>query len=124
MYYEASTNNFPISFPYPMHLLNIKEEDDTLIDTILLCKDKVKADTLKYIDDIINLINSGKHSYDQIIVNMGEYPADADRYEYFEYFLDKIRNPISIIGTYPTVNFKRVGRFNNFINGQNIRILI
>ena len=123
MYYEASTNNFPISFPYPMHLLNIKEEDDTLIDTILLCKDKVKADTLKYIDDIINLINSGKHSYDQIIVNMGEYPADADRYEYFEYFLDKIRNPISIIGTYPTVNFKRVGRFNNFINGQNITIL-
>lgn len=123
MYYEASTNHFPVSFPYPMHLLNIKTEGDILIDAILDCKDKVKADTLAYIDEIIGLINSNAHLCDEVIVNMGEYPADADRYEYFEYFLSNIRQPISIIGTYPTVNFKRVERFNNVINGSNVMIL-
>ena len=97
MQYDASTNKYPMSFPLPMLLLNIKQDGDELVDLILECKDKNKVGKFESVDKLLNKINTFySTSYSEIIVNMGEYPADADRYEYFEYFLDNIKVPIFV----------------------------
>ena len=123
MQYDASTNKYPISFPIPMLLLKIKQDGDELIDLILQCKDSIKEDKFKLIDVVIDTVNNNSKDYNQVIVNMGEYPADADRYEYFEYFLKKIKVPISIMGTYPHINSERALKFNSPIIGDIISIL-
>jgi hypothetical protein len=83
MQYDASTNKYPMSFPLPMLLLNIKQDGDELVDLILECKDKNKAGKFESVDNLLNKINTSWDTYSGVIVNMGEYPADADRYEYF-----------------------------------------
>ena len=123
MQYDASTNKYPMSFPLPMLLLNIKQDGDELVDLILECKDKNKAGKFESVDNLLNKINTSWDTYSGVIVNMGEYPADADRYEYFEYFLDNIKVPIFVMGTYPTINRERVLSFNSSLAESNISIL-
>jgi len=123
MQYDASTNKYPMSFPLPMLLLKIRKDGDELIDLILKCRDTNKEGKFEAIDEVVDKVNKSWSNYSEVIVNMGEYPADADRYEYFEYFLDKTSVPISIMGTYPTINSERALSFNSPIVGNNITIL-
>lgn len=123
MQYDASTNKYPMSFPIPMLLLKIKQDGDELVDLILQCRDVDKEHKFKLIDSVINKVNDTFTDYDDVVVNMGEYPADADRYEYFEYFLNHINVPISVMGTYPNINSERIMKFNSSLTGKKITIL-
>lgn len=123
MCYDASTNKYPISFPLPMLLLNIKQENDDLLDLILETRDMVKEAKLTRLAKLVDDINNRLHTYDEIIVNMGEYPADADRYFYFEFFLGLLTKPVSIMGTYAEINGERALQFNNIIKGNIVNVL-
>lgn len=123
MFFDASTNKYPISFPLPMLLLNIMKPDDVLIDLVLEGRDMVKAEKMKRIDEIVDIIHTNADTYDEFIINMGEYPADADKFEYFEYFLNLINAPIKVMGFYPDIFKSRVDAFNGITRGNNITIL-
>lgn len=116
LWYEASTNKYPKSLSMPLLLLKIKRPEDTLIDLTPICWRLKKDEKYKEIDKVIELAEN----FDgEVIANMGEYPADADKYEFFEYFLKKIKRKVSVMGTYPTIFNKRI---DGFI-GNNIKIL-
>lgn len=123
MFFDASTNKYPMSFPIPMLLLNIKEDGDDLLDLVLEGREMVNEQKLQRIDEIANLINNNTKGYDEFIINMGEYPADADKFNYFEYFLNLINVPISVMGPYTHIFKERVEKFNGFLRGNNIKIL-
>jgi radical SAM superfamily enzyme YgiQ (UPF0313 family) len=96
--YEASTNKYSRYFPFPLALLKYKEEGDELIDLNLMCYDIKKEEKYKILDEYLEKLNSSE--YDEYFVQVGDYAPDADKYEYFEYFLERFEKPCKLIGPY------------------------
>jgi pyruvate-formate lyase-activating enzyme len=95
--YEASTNNYPRYFPYPLNLMAIRKEGDTLFDMNLKCFKKKRADKYAIIDLCLKYF---KKINQEFILNCGDYPPDGDKWEYFEYFIRKLNKPVTIYGPY------------------------
>ncbi len=95
---EASTHKYPAMFPYPLLILNAKEQEDVVID---LVKDTFKQNAAykkQRIDQLITTLTP-KQSY---VVNCGEYAPDGFYYKWVEYFLKQISFPVKIMGPYAT----------------------
>jgi len=113
MLYNASTNKYPKYFPYPLLLLkqakNLNESYD-LLDLNLMAYDRQadKAGKLEILEDCLKFIDKNKDKYTKIIVNMGEFPPDADKNEFFDKFINLIKTPVSIMGIYPTVEKHKI----------------
>jgi hypothetical protein len=126
MLYNASTNKYPKYFPYPMLLLkktqnlNLSPKDWSIMDLNYMAyseeadydkKMQILADCLKFISD-------NRDKYEGIYVNMGEFPPDADKNEFFDQFINLVKAPVKIMGIYPTVEKQKVEdmlMFNDYV---------
>jgi radical SAM superfamily enzyme YgiQ (UPF0313 family) len=98
MIVEPSTSKYAIMFPYPMLLLKIKQEGDTILDLNFLSFEKTASEKEKIINECLSILEN--HNYDHIIVNVGEYAPDGHYSKWIEYFLKKVKTPIEIMGPY------------------------
>lgn len=96
--YDASTNNYVKYFPYPLELLKYKEEGDTLIDLNCEAFEKTKDAIYTLLDMHLDILNNKK--FDECLVLCGNYGPDGDKYEYFEYFLNRFKHPVQLMGPY------------------------
>ena len=95
--YEASTNKYSRYFPLPLNLLAMKGNGDILLDLNRLCFDKKKEEKYKILDTAIAKIKNKKAGF---ILNCGDYPADGDKWEYYEYFIKNLNRPVTLFGPY------------------------
>jgi hypothetical protein len=109
--YEASTNNYSKYFPFPLALLKYQEQGDCLVDINWMCYDKKKEEKYAILDAQLEIINED-HRYDEYYVQVGDYAPDGDKYEYFEYFLERVTKPVKLIGPY-CVFKDRIAKFPN-----------
>lgn len=108
MLHSASTDKYEKYFPYPLHLLKLFEDGDKLIDINLKCFNKKNEEKIKIIDETLDFICDNYDKYDKIIVCAGSYIPDADKKEYYRYFLNKIRLPIILTGPYVDIFEKEI----------------
>lgn len=108
--YEASTNNYSKYFPFPLSLLKHKKENDVLIDINRECYKLKKEEKYNILDKYVDMVNSSE--YDDYLFQVGDYAPDGDKYEYFEYFLDKIEKNVKLLGPY-CVFKDRISKFKN-----------
>jgi len=107
--YIASTNNYSKYFPFPLALLKYMKQGDDLFDLNLLAYQKKKEEVYAIIDNFIN--SSDKfEQYDEILVQVGDYAPDGDKYEFFEYFLERFKHPVKLLGPY-CIFEKRIARY-------------
>ena len=106
--YDSSTNNYPRYFPNPLNLIKFANDNDVLLDFNLEAFKKNKEQKEEIIARAAKIINESLLIYKEIIINCGEYAPDGAFYEYFESLLDKIKIPVSLIGSYPAVFPERV----------------
>jgi radical SAM superfamily enzyme YgiQ (UPF0313 family) len=119
MLYDASTNKYPKYFPHPMLLLKYASKFDepyTLLDLNLQAYNlKMNTDSkLKELNAIIEHINNLNDMYSEVVINMGEFPPDADKNKYFDIFLNKIKRSIKVMGMYPTIEKKKFEKYGFF----------
>lgn len=103
--YFASTNNYGKYFPHPLLLLNIFEKGDTLLDLNLECFKSKKEGVYSKLDSCVKYIATSE--FEEVVLNLGEFPPDADKHDTFLYFLKKVNEAkirVSIQGVYPTLN--------------------
>lgn len=100
--FDSNRNKLPQYFPYPMLLLNIKEDGDELVDLNLSLRGEKELVKMQAIQKFIDSINVKEYS--SIIVNMGESSHDADRSKYFEFWMDRAAFDYKIMGIYPTIS--------------------
>ena len=109
----ASTSKYPKYFPQPLNLSKFYRDGDKLIDLSLLCYKKKKEDIFKELLKYILFIIKTKNK--KIIINAGDYPADAAYSIYYEFFfkrlnlLKKKQSKIITIGTYSNIFYKHLG---------------
>ena len=84
-------------------------------DVNLLCYKVKKADKYVILDKYIEKINSLEA--DEYIVQVGDYAPDGDKYEYFEYFLERVNKPLKLIGPY-CIFEHRIAKFPNVISKE------
>jgi hypothetical protein len=103
--YTASTNKYPKYFPIPALLFKQANYGiDEIRDINLECyKQSDEFKTEKTVA-IVEYIHKNYEKYSKIIVNMGDFPPDADKNEYFDLFLRLIKKKVYIMGVYPTIN--------------------
>ena len=106
--YNASTNKYDKFFPHPYLLLKIKQDNDELFDLNLSCRGLPKPKIKKMLLSFIKRLED-EFSGREIIVSCGHFPADADKNEYFDFFIKKAEHiPLSIMGIYSSVNSQAV----------------
>ena len=101
---NASTSKYPRTFPHPLNLMAIKNEDDTLIDLALLAFKKPKEEVFELIDTLI----SDFIPTDRIIVNAGDFPPDAAYNVYYDYFFNRMTFQYHAMGTYIKIHGERL----------------
>lgn len=102
--YTASTNKYPKYFPIPALLYKHYESDDEIIDVNLECYKQNDEFKRKKTVATIEYIHKNYEKYSSVIVNMGDFPPDADKNEYFDLFLRLIKKKVNVIGVYSTIN--------------------
>jgi radical SAM superfamily enzyme YgiQ (UPF0313 family) len=108
--YEASTNNYSKYFPFPLALMKYKKEGDELIDLNNMCYGIKKEEKYAILDKYLEVVNES--DYDEYYVGVGDYAPDGDKYEYFEYFLERVSKPVQLLGPY-CVFEDRIKNFEN-----------
>ena len=109
MIVEPSTSKYSMMFPYPMLLLKIKKEDDTILDLNLLSFEKSAPEKEKIVNDCLSLLDN--HGYDEVIVNTGEYAPDGAYSKWIEYFLKKVNTPVKLMGPYVDTFRESIGLY-------------
>lgn len=105
--YLASTNKYPKFFPYPLLLLRIKQQEDELLDYNLRCRGMSDRKIKEELDELIEAVSNDTRD---VVVGCGHYPADADKFTYFDHFLSRVGRSVAITGVYPEVMPDRMVR--------------
>lgn len=105
---EASTHKYPAMFPYPLLILNIKNDTDILIDLVKENFKKNAKQKRQELDKIITSINNNEHNNRDIVINCGEYAPDGYYYKWAEYFLKRVNKQVYIMGPYATTFPSRI----------------
>lgn len=108
--YLASTNKYPKFFPYPLLLLRIKQQEDELLDYNLRCRGMPDRKIREKLDELIVSVSNDNRD---VVVGCGHYPADADKFTYFDYFLSRVGRSVAITGVYPAVMPDRMVRLHS-----------
>lgn len=107
--YPADTNKYPKFFPHPLLLMKVKRGGDELLDYNLRCRGLCESYVKEKLNKLAVSLETDKR---EVVVGCGHFPADADKYVWFDYFLRKLQRPVLVTGVYPAVMPGRVGRLH------------
>lgn len=99
---NASTSKYPKTFPQPLNLSSIQDSGDQVWELALRCYKLKKSKVFKVLDEAIVALRT--YPDVEIIVNAGDYPADAAYSEFYNYFFDKMTRPYKAMGTYVEIH--------------------
>lgn len=109
---DASTSKYPKTFPQPLNLLCYYDEGDELIDLAADCFEHKKDLIRKVLIRKARELNTLSEDV-EIIINAGDYPADAEYSYFFELFFSKMIKPATVIGTYSKIYPEKITRYSN-----------